>query len=668
MPITRRNMLGLLSSSTFFLTVAPGSVISAELPSDAPTLKFPQGVASGDPQPDGIMLWTRAVPAAETNTPVHLLLQVSSNHDFSTLLLQENIQTDADSDYTVRTYIDGLAPDTHYYYRFIGADKSVSRTGRTRTAPSPGQASKVNLAFVSCQSFEQGYYGSWARMLKEDRAADTADQLQFVLHLGDFIYERCWKERLNGTALSRIVPPFPNGVTTDKNRYAVSLADYRHLYKTYLSDPHLQEARANWPFICIWDDHEFANDNFQGFSTYDDAPVLQAQRKMDANQAWFEFIPAVLNELGTQPAHDFEPQVLGEDEAIQNQAALNSLRIYRKLSWGKYVDIVLTDTRSYRSAPCLPHGLSASMELPLDPVELVSIADAGSVYNEGNPPKTLPFGDGTVPNPAQHRAPGSMLGLEQRDWFLETIKTSTAPWKLWGNAMPLLPMRLDMSTLPFAGYHDSVFNIDGWAGYPFELSVLMRYLEEENVSGLVSLSGDHHMQGAGTIRQSTTAADAPAVAVDFNVAGISSSPLFEDLIAVAKEDHTGFGPLVYRETEDGTEPVWNVSMLSGVLAAFAYGKTGSDTLTDWLGPNSANPGLQYVDTTANGYGLASFDADEMQVQLITMEDCQVPFIEPPGIRHIAKFHLPHWSAGEPPVLDGPDFERAAPFPFQAPAV
>jgi len=180
MPITRRNMLGLMSSSTFFLTVAPGSVISAELPSDAPTLKFPQGVASGDPQPDGIMLWTRAVPAAQINTPVHLLLQVSSNRDFSTLLLQDNIQTNANSDYTVRTYIDGLAPDTHYYYRFIGADKSLSRTGRTRTAPAQGQPSKVNLAFVSCQSFEQGYYGSWARMLKEDRAADTTDQIQFV--------------------------------------------------------------------------------------------------------------------------------------------------------------------------------------------------------------------------------------------------------------------------------------------------------------------------------------------------------------------------------------------------------------------------------------------------------------------------------------------------------
>ena len=102
-----------------------------------------------------------------------------------------------------------------------------------------------------------------------------------------------------------------------KNRYAVSLADYRHLYKTYLSDPHLQEARANWPFICIWDDHEFANDNFQRLSQLTmTRPILQAQRKMDANQAWFEFIPAVLNELEAQPAHDFEPQVLGEDETI----------------------------------------------------------------------------------------------------------------------------------------------------------------------------------------------------------------------------------------------------------------------------------------------------------------------------------------------------------------
>ena len=89
-----------------------------------------------------------------------------------------------------------------------------------------------------------------------------------------------------------------------------------------------------------------------------------------------------------------------------------------------------------------------------------------------------------------------------------------------------------------------------------------------------------------------------------------------------------------------------------------------DTLTEFLGPNNANPGLKYVDTTANGYGLATFDANEMSVRLITMEDCRVSFVEPPGIRHIAKFSLPHWTAGAPPILEGPEFEATAPFPFE----
>ena len=93
------------------------------------------------------MLWTRAVPAVDSSTTVHLLLQLSKDSDFSTLLLEERVQTNRDSDYTVRAYVDGLTPDTHYYYRFLGANNSASRIGRTRTAPAPGQTGKVNLAF-----------------------------------------------------------------------------------------------------------------------------------------------------------------------------------------------------------------------------------------------------------------------------------------------------------------------------------------------------------------------------------------------------------------------------------------------------------------------------------------------------------------------------------------
>jgi alkaline phosphatase D len=668
MPISRRSLLELLSSSTFFLTVSPMVGIAAELLEESVPLEFPQGVASGDPQPDGVMLWTRAVPLSDEDSPVHLQLQVSADSGFSTVLLQEQVHTNTASDYTLRTYIDGLSPDTYYYYRFLGANDTVSRVGRTRTAPELDQPRKVNLGFASCQSFEQAHYGSWARMVADDRAAAEEDRIQFVLHLGDFIYERCWNRRQDGSPQSRMVPPFPDGVDTPKNRIAVSLADYRHLYKTYLSDPHLQEARARWPFICTWDDHEFSNNNFQSYSTYGGETVLDAQRKLSGNQAWFEYIPAVLDELKGQPAHNFRPPSPGPDEAEQNEAALESLRIYRKLAWGKHLDIVLTDNRSYRSPPSMPPGLADQLGLPSDPVELVAITDAGSAYHDGKPPAVLPYGDGTVPNPARDRKPASMLGLEQRAWFLSTMEASAAPWKLWGNALPLLPMRLDLSTLPFTDYQDSVFNLDSWAGFPYEVDVLMTHLGTQDITGVVSLSGDHHMHGAGTIRRSTTAADAPPVAVDFTVAGISSSPIFDDIVAVAKKDQSGLAEFVYKETGSGLEPVWHMSMLNGVFAALTYSKTGLQPVADWLGPNAANPGLQYVDTMANGYGLATFDAQELRVQMITMEDCRPDFTTAPAIKYVASFRLPRWHATDTPQLEGPTFTGGAPFPFEAPEV
>ncbi|MEH6634648.1 MAG: alkaline phosphatase D family protein [Halioglobus sp.] len=673
MPISRRAVLALLSSSTFFLSAS--AAVGAALPgfpAKTPRLSFPQGVASGDPKPDAVMLWTRALPVEDSSsalspgvdTPqVHLMVQLSSDSQFSTVLLQAELHTSADSDYTVRAYVDGLQPDTTYFYRFLGAAASVSRTGRTRTAPDTDQARTVNLAFVSCQSYEQAYYGSWARMLADDAANTEGERIAFVLHLGDFIYERSWHTRIDGSPNSRAVPPFPDGVQTPENRYAVSLADYRHLYQTYLNDPHLQEARARWPFICTWDDHEFANNNFQSYSTYDTAPLLEAQRKQSSSQAWFEYIPSVLDMPTGQPAHNFVAQPLNGSAAAQNQAALDSLRIYRKLAWGKHLDILLTDSRSYRSPPCLPDGFAESLGLPMNTVELVAIADAGNAYADGNPPATLPYGDGTTVNPAREREPGTMLGLEQRDWLLGALADSAAQWKLWGNAMPLIPMRLDMSALPFTSYQDSIFNIDGWAGYPFEVHYLMTELKTRDITGVVSLSGDHHMQGAGTVSWSTTDAGAIAVCADFNVTGISSSPLFEELLSVAKESPAGFQPIVYSEQDGRVTPVWNMSMLQGVFAAYTYAKSGLESLANWLGPNAANPGLKYVDTTANGYGLASFSADQVQVKLITMEDCRTRFTQAPAIKHVAKFQLDHWQGGQQPIVQGPEFDGDAPFPF-----
>ena len=383
------------------------------------------------------------------------------------------------------------------------------------------------------------------------------------------------------------------------------------------------------------------------------------------DRAWFEFIPAVLDELRQQPSHGLRPVALDGDAASRNQAARDSLCIYRRLSWGGLLDIVLTDLRSYRSPHCLPQGFAESLGLPMTPVDLVELADAGSHYRQGNPPTELPYGDGSIPNPARSRPPGTLLGTTQRNWFLDTLASSGARWKLWGNSLPLLPLRLDLGSLPFTDYQDSVFTIDPWAGYPYEQALLMQALLERGVGGVVSFSGDHHMHAAGTVTPRASDPDGRPVAVDFTVTGISSTPMFEEVEAVARGRHSAFQPLVYRQEDDTVLPVWNATLLRGALAAYAFAQTGVRALLDWMGPNPANPGLRYVDAEANGYGLASFDAQQLEVQLVTMSDCKVPFSAPPPVRHRAVFVLPHWQAGESPDLGGPRFEGGAPFPFES---
>jgi alkaline phosphatase D len=661
MPVSRRNLLQLLSSGTVLVSAG---TLGGSLPSGAPRPTFPQGVASGDPQPDGVMLWTRAEPRELTGSSVPLQLQLSRTADFAQLALDTRLLAEADKDFTLRIYVDQLQADSRYFYRFLGAGGATSPVGRTRTAPVPGQDREVRLAFASCQSYEQGFYGNWARMLANDQALPEEEQLDFVLHLGDFIYERSWPRLADGRPVPRPLPPFPDGEHSDENSWAVSLADYRHLYKTYLSDPHLQAARARWPFICTWDDHEFSNDNFGYHSTYGGQHRAESERKVAANRAWFEFIPAVLDELGDQPAHDFrDPGAQASPEQ-----AVDSLHIYRRLQWGKNLDIVLTDSRSYRTPPCLPPGLANSLGLPVESVQLVEIADAGDAYNGGEPPQFLPYGDGKTQNPGWRRPPGSLLGEPQRQWFLEQMSSSNARWKLWGNALPLIPMRIDLDSLPFTDYEHSIFHLDAWAGFPHEQSLLMRHLEQAAVTGVVSFSGDHHMHGAGTVKHDAGDADANPVAVDFSVAGISSTPMFMELFKVSGESHPDFAALVYSDEQGEIVPVWNMTMLDGALASLAYGQTGIKGAARWLGPNSANPGLSYMDSTANGYGLAHFSADKLQVDMVTLNSVGNAFTEPPEIDYIASFELPLWQPGAPPRLAGPRLRGGAPFPFEPDSV
>ena len=627
-----------------FLHIAGTAYLSAGLPFSAAAIAaqgsrvtFPQGVASADPLPDSVMLWTRALAPGVGNIP--LVLQVGTDENFQQLVIEEKLVAETANDHTVRAHIDGLAPGRHYYYRFLAEDGGSSRTGRTMTAPDPDSDTPFRLAFASCQNYEQGYYGAWARMLSEDSERSAPERIQFVLHLGDFIYERYLNRQSRGQRFVRLLPPFPDGATDGERIWADSLADYRHLYKTHLDDPQLQAARARWPFICTWDDHEFSNDNFQHFSTYTEQPLPEMQRRRNAHKAWFEFIPARI------PASE-------------------DLRIYRSLRWGKLADIVLTDLRTYRSGPPLPAGLSDQLGMPLDAVELIDIYDGGRDYKNGKPADYLPFGDGSTPNTARTREAGTMMGAKQKTWFKQTLADSDATWKLWGNSLPILPLRLDLGSLPFAGLHDGVISEDAWSGFPGEYRELMSWVHQQGITGLVSLSGDHHMHGAATLALDLDTEDSPKVAVDFNVTGISSTPHFDSVLYRADTDNSDFKQIVTTEVDGEMVETWNMSFTQGVLASIAYDNSGIKTLSEWLGPSSANPGLAYIDTNSNGYGLARFDQAHCQVELVTIKP---PLEQASGagneVLRRARFELPIWEAGAPLQLDGPSFEGKPPFPW-----
>ena len=215
---------------------------------------FDLSVSSGDPSATGVMLWTHIRPEALRGGQP-LFLQVGLDAGFQTLLLQARIeasQISAERDHTVKVDLDGQLPETlsggPYFYRFI-YDGTVSRTGRCRTLPQDSTALRsLKLGLLTCQDYTNGYYPALGHL-----AAD--DSIDYVLHLGDFIYETAGDPRFQSLPFADRTLVLPSGGTV-----ALDLADYRFIYRRYRSDPLLQLAMERHTFICVPDDHETAND------------------------------------------------------------------------------------------------------------------------------------------------------------------------------------------------------------------------------------------------------------------------------------------------------------------------------------------------------------------------------------------------------------------------
>src|SRR4029078_9232285 len=327
---------------------------------------FPEGVASGDPDSSSVILWTRR-PYGSGGRRV-LTVEVAEDDAFRRVVAKASAPVSAESDWTTRVLVAHLKPARVYWYRFPDGEGNGSRVGRTIPAPLANDPRPVNFAFVSCQSLNEGKLNAYRRMIFEDeRAAPPrlggilADaQLGFVLHLGDFIYEVVEYPDEVKTRYDRMiydVGRIPDGGKTSNFHYPLTIEGYRVVYKGYLADPDLQDARARWPFVAIWDNHEFSWQGRQSMVQAGGPPQPGQTVKVAANQAWFEYIPArvkapsgSLDTFGALavknvPIEQWDDDGLGIE--ANNLKAINSLIVYRTLRYGRNLDPILTDQRSF---------------------------------------------------------------------------------------------------------------------------------------------------------------------------------------------------------------------------------------------------------------------------------------------------------------------------------
>src|SRR6201995_5767974 len=255
---------------------------------------FREGVASGDPDSNSVLFWTRYSGAAAAKQ-ARLTLEVAEDEAFERVTASAPVTVSPAADWTCRVLVGGLKPSRVYWYRFSDPDGKGSRIGRTITAPNDDDPRPVNFAFVSCQDVNEGKLNAYRRMIYEDERAAPENQLGFVVHLGDFIYEVVEypdevKTRYDRTIYE--VARIPDGGKVGKFHFPLSIGGDRALCRGYLADPDLQDARARWPFVAMWDNHEFSWQGWQSIQQAGGRERPGQSIKVAANQAWFEYLPA----------------------------------------------------------------------------------------------------------------------------------------------------------------------------------------------------------------------------------------------------------------------------------------------------------------------------------------------------------------------------------------
>jgi alkaline phosphatase D len=355
--ISRR---GFLSTSGAALGALP-FVRSIDALAQVANPVFRHGIASGDPLADRVILWTRLTP--RTGGAQRAAWTVASDEKVTQIVARGEAETGAARDFTVKIDVSGLQPGTTYYYRFeSGGERSA--VGRTRTLPRAG-VSRVRLGVVSCSNLPQGFFNAYACL------ANRRD-LDAILHLGDYLYEYANTQYGDGTRFGRI--PMPD-------KEMVALGDYRDRHAQYKADPDSQAIHQQHPFICVWDDHEFTNNAWQGGAGNHQPFEGEGdwrERRTAATRAYFEWMP------------------------IREDAQTRQEKIYRAFRFGDLATLLMLDTRVVGRDEQAPREDTAIIE----------------------------------------SASRQLLGAEQEQWLAEQVVTSSkdnATWMLLGQQVMFAP-------------------------------------------------------------------------------------------------------------------------------------------------------------------------------------------------------------------------------------
>lgn len=465
----RRTILGSAASLGLL-----GGVFGAASKGRAQSDPFTLGVASGEPWPDGFVLWTRLAPrplepdgSGGLSGDIPVRWRVANDPQFRQVVARGETVAPDRFGRSVHVEVRGLQPNRDYFYHFE-AENVISPTARARTAPAYGdRVSKMRAVFASCAHYERGYFSAYRHMAEE--APDA------IFFLGDYIYEYSY----TGDRAAE------NVRSHDRATEASDLAAYRNRYALYKTDPDLRDLHRMAPCFVTWDDHEVQNDYAGAWSqNMNPGDAEFAVRRRAAYQAFYEHMPLRRRSI---PGLD------------------GGVRLYDRFKWGDLAEFTMLDERQYRSMQPCPRT-----------------DDAGKVTSRRG--RTAPL---NCPDFSDEKR--TMLGAEQETWMAQGFSQQTAKWNIIPQQLVVANLLQTISAEPGSplGYFT-----DGWSGYEPARRRMIDAIDKSKVKNTVFFGGDMHAYVTSNIKTQ----DGRTVAAEFVTSSVTSDPAPDHLNNAPKDN------------------------------------------------------------------------------------------------------------------------------------